>query len=122
MEIWTLIIAVFGGGAVGAAVITFINNVVMHKMNEKTQAKIRAEEKEEYNLKDHDDRIQELERRSAADFKHLKLLDAQIVANGLQMQAVLKALHAQLSHSVTGNATGELKTALDNLVNFIIDN
>lgn len=118
MQTWELFIAVFGGGAFTAAIIKIIDNVIMYNLNRK--AKI--EDTEVLNIKSIEKRVVTLEDKITNDCEHLHAIDIQMEHNSSEMQAVLKALHALLSHSMTGNETGEMKIARDNLVNFIIEN
>jgi predicted negative regulator of RcsB-dependent stress response len=61
-----------------------------------------------------DDRIEELERKRDADFERFKKIENQI-------QALLSASYALLDHAKTGNSTGTMDKAQQQLVANMIE-
>jgi len=102
---------VFGSGALGAGLVKLIDRIVAHRLARKDKA---ADEKQANLTKmvddvaDHDARILCLEQAAARGEK--------------SDQIVFKALNALLSHSITGNATGEMRKVQKELVDSIIEN
>lgn len=110
---WQLLIA---GGA-GAGLIKLLDNLLMHLLNRKAK----KQDSKAMSTEEMQDRLDKIEERQRADYAHLKLIDKRLLQNDLAEQAMMKAIHALLNHGISNNASGEMKTARDNLVNFIID-
>jgi hypothetical protein len=102
---------VFGGGALGAGLSKLIDRLVAHNLARKDKLaddKLADAEKMAADVADHDARILCLEKAAARSDK--------------SDQIVCKALNALLSHSITGNATGEMRKVQKELVDSIIEN
>lgn len=113
LNIWQLLVA----GGVGAAIVKMFESIILHRLKRKDAKEDGAAiTLDELKLK-----IDEHDEKLAADFAHLKLIDKRLSQSDLAEQALMKAVHALLNHSLTNNASGEMKEARDNLVNFIID-
>jgi hypothetical protein len=110
---WQLLIA---GGA-GAGLIKLLDNLLVHLLNRKAK----KQDSKAMSMDEMQDRLDKIEERQRVDYAHLKLIDERLLQNDLAEQAMMKAIHALLNHGISNNATGEMKTARDNLVNFIID-
>ncbi len=110
---WQLLIA---GGA-GAGLIKLLDNLLMHLLNRKAK----KQDSKAMSMDEMQDRLDKIEERQRVDYAHLKLIDKRLLQNDLAEQAMMKAIHALLNHGISNNAAGEMKTARDNLVNFIID-
>ena len=102
---------VFGGGALGAGLSKLIDRLVAHKLARKDKLADEKQadvEKMAADVADHDARILCLEKAAAR--------------GETSDQIVFKALNALLSHSITGNATGEMRRVQKELVDSIIEN
>ena len=100
-----------GSGTIGAGLMKIIDRLLEHRLARKDKKADCAEETQKRlceSVNDHDTRLRALE-------------EAKDRRDQIE-QATLKALHALLSHAITGNATGDMKRAQDSLVESIIEN
>lgn len=113
-KVWQLLIA----GGVGAALIKAVESLGMFLLKRKADKK----DGEAMTMEELQKKVEKHDEQLASDCAHLKLIDKRLYQSDLAEQALMKAVHALLNHSLTNNASGEMKEARDNLVNFIIDN
>lgn len=100
-----------GSGTLGAGIMKIIDRWYEHRLARKDKKQDCAAlnmDQMSCDVQDHKQRIKSLEE------------DKQ--RRDLSEQAMLKALNALLLHAMTGNATGKMQTAQENLVDSIIEN
>lgn len=100
-----------GSGTIGAGIMKIIDRLLEHKLARKDKIADCTEETQKRlceTVDDHDARIKALE----CDKDHRDKFE----------QSALKALNALLLHAMTGNATGHMKKAQEQLVESIVEN
>lgn len=101
---------VLGSGTIGAGIMKLLDRILAHKLERKDKAadeKRANMEKVTEDVADHSERIRCLEKEAERGEK----MD----------QIILKALSALISHSITGNSTGEMRKVQKQLTDSIID-